>query len=88
MSGLALQLERDLEIGDWISLDDSISGRIREVRWRATTIVTKNGDLMLIPNSAITRATIVELTAGRPPRTASGSTCGSTFATRRHGCAR
>ena len=25
-------------------------GRIREVRWRATTIVTKNGDLMLIPN--------------------------------------
>ncbi len=59
MSGLALQLERDLEIGDWISLDDRISGRIREVRWRATTIVTKNGDLMLIPNSAITRATIV-----------------------------
>ena len=31
-------------------------GRIREVRWRATTIVTKNGDLMLIPNAAITRA--------------------------------
>jgi small-conductance mechanosensitive channel len=59
MAGLALQLERDFEVGDWISLDDRISGRIREVRWRATTIVTKNGDLMLIPNSAITRATIV-----------------------------
>ena len=29
------------------------------MRWRATTIVTKNGDLMLIPNAAITRATIV-----------------------------
>jgi small-conductance mechanosensitive channel/CRP-like cAMP-binding protein len=59
MAGLALQLERDFEIGDWISLDDRISGRIREVRWRATTIVSKNGDLMMIPNSAITRATIV-----------------------------
>ncbi|HEY5089056.1 MAG TPA: mechanosensitive ion channel family protein, partial [Polyangia bacterium] len=59
MAGLALQLERDLEVGDWISLDDRVTGRIREVRWRATTIVTKNGDLMLIPNSAITRATIV-----------------------------
>ena len=59
MSGLALQLERDVEIGDSISLNERISGRIREVRWRATTIVTKNGDLMLIPNSAITRATIV-----------------------------
>ncbi len=59
MAGLALQLERDLEIGDWISLDDRIAGQIREVRWRATTIVTKNGDLTLIPNTAITRGTIV-----------------------------
>ena len=59
MAGLALQLERDLEIGDWISLDDRIAGQIREIRWRATTIVTKNGDLTLIPNTAITRGTIV-----------------------------
>jgi hypothetical protein len=59
MAGLALQLERDFEVGDWISLDERVSGRIRDVRWRATTIVTKNGDLMLIPNAAITRATIV-----------------------------
>src|SRR3982751_4787024 len=56
MAGLALQLERDFEIGDWINLGDRtapIVGRIREVRWRATTITTKNGDLMLIPNAAI-----------------------------------
>jgi small-conductance mechanosensitive channel len=65
MAGLALQLERDLEVGDWISIDSHI-GRVREVRWRATTIVTKNGDLMLIPNSAITRATIVNYS--RPTR--------------------
>jgi len=61
MAGLALQLERDFEVGDWINLGDRTSpivGRVREVRWRATTIVTKNGDLMLIPNSAITRAMI------------------------------
>ena len=61
MAGLALQLERDFEVGDWINLGDRnspIVGRVREVRWRATTIVTKNGDLMLIPNSAITRAMI------------------------------
>src|SRR5262249_8302946 len=57
MAGLALQLERDFEIGDWINVGDRgapIVGRIREVRWRATTIVTRDGDLMLIPNSAIT----------------------------------
>jgi small-conductance mechanosensitive channel/CRP-like cAMP-binding protein len=60
VAGLALQLERDFEVGDWISLEKGgVMGRIREVRWRATTIVTKSGDLMLIPNSAITRGTIV-----------------------------
>ena len=58
VAGLALQLERDFEVGDWVTLDEKITGRIRDVRWRATTIVTKNGDLMLIPNSAIARATI------------------------------
>jgi small-conductance mechanosensitive channel len=58
VAGLALQLERDFEVGDWITLDEKITGRIRDVRWRATTVVTKNGDLMLIPNSAIARATI------------------------------
>ncbi len=65
MAGLALQLERDFEIGDWINVGDRVSpivGRVREVRWRATTIVTKNGDLMLIPNSAITRAMITNFT--------------------------
>jgi small-conductance mechanosensitive channel/CRP-like cAMP-binding protein len=58
MAGLALQLERDLEIGDWIKIDDKITGRIREVRWRATTVVTKNGDLILIPNGVIARSMI------------------------------
>ena len=72
MAGLALQLERDFEVGDWINLGDRTSpivGRIREVRWRATTIVTKNGDLMLIPNSAITRAMITNFSrpTTRPP---------------------
>src|ERR1700690_338347 len=33
VAGLALQLERDFEVGDWISLDDRINGRIRDVRW-------------------------------------------------------
>jgi small-conductance mechanosensitive channel/CRP-like cAMP-binding protein len=58
MAGLALQLERDLEIGDWVKIDDKITGRIREVRWRATTVVTKNGDLILIPNGVIARSLI------------------------------
>jgi small-conductance mechanosensitive channel len=58
VAGLALQLERDFEVGDWVRLDDRITGRIREVRWRATTVLTKNGDIILIPNGVITRSMI------------------------------
>lgn len=58
VAGLALQLERDLEVGDWVKIDDKITGRIREVRWRATTVVTKNGDLIMIPNGVIARSMI------------------------------
>jgi small-conductance mechanosensitive channel/CRP-like cAMP-binding protein len=58
MAGLALQLERDFDIGDWIKIDDKITGRIREVRWRATTLVNKNGDLMLVPNGLVARAVL------------------------------
>jgi small-conductance mechanosensitive channel/CRP-like cAMP-binding protein len=58
MAGLALQLERDLDAGDWVRIDDRVTGRIREVRWRATTVVTKNGDLVLIPNGVVARSLI------------------------------
>jgi small-conductance mechanosensitive channel/CRP-like cAMP-binding protein len=58
MAGLALQLEADLEIGDWVKIDDKVTGRIREVRWRATTVVTNNGDLVMIPNGVIARSLI------------------------------
>jgi small-conductance mechanosensitive channel len=58
MAGLALNLERDFEVGDWVRVDERVTGRIREVRWRATTVVTKNGDLVMIPNGVIARSVI------------------------------
>jgi small-conductance mechanosensitive channel len=58
VAGLALQLERDFEAGDWIRVDDRITGRIREVGWRATSVVTKNGDLVLLPNGVVARSMI------------------------------
>jgi small-conductance mechanosensitive channel/CRP-like cAMP-binding protein len=58
MAGLALQLERDFDVGDWIKIDDKITGRIREVRWRATTLMTKNGSLIIVPNGLVARAVL------------------------------
>jgi small-conductance mechanosensitive channel/CRP-like cAMP-binding protein len=46
-AGLALPIERALSIGDWIQITDRV-GRIR-----ATTIVTKDGDAVIVPNNQL-----------------------------------
>jgi len=48
-AGLALQMERTLSVGDWIEADGNV-GRITAIRLRSTTIVTKDGDLIALPN--------------------------------------
>lgn len=58
MAGLALQIERDFEVGDWIRVDEKVTGRIRDLRWRVTSLVTKNGDLLLVPNGQMARAVL------------------------------
>ena len=42
LGGLALQLDNSLEIGDWVKLDE-LSGRVVEIQWRYTAILTRNG---------------------------------------------
>jgi small-conductance mechanosensitive channel len=51
-AGLALPVEGEFAIGDWIEVSDHI-GRIREINWRSTTIVTKDGDTVVIPNNQL-----------------------------------
>ncbi len=59
MSGIALQLESSIAIGDWIKVDkDGQVGKVREVRWRSTVIETRNADLLIIPNGMITKTII------------------------------
>jgi len=57
-AGLALPIERALAIGDWIQVSDRV-GRIREIKWRATTIVTKDGDAVIVPNNQLLTAEVV-----------------------------
>jgi CRP-like cAMP-binding protein len=39
-------------IGDWIKVGEHV-GRIVEIKWRATRLVTKDGDSVLIPNGEL-----------------------------------
>ena len=50
--GLGLQLDRTLGYGDWIEVGNRV-GRIVEIGWRSTRIVTKDGDTVFVPNSEL-----------------------------------
>ena len=57
-SGLALNIELPFRAGDWITVSGEAEGQIIEINWRATRIQTRSRDLMIIPNSAMTKARV------------------------------
>ena len=50
MGGVALQLDNSLRVGEWVQIDD-LSGRVVDVRWRFTEVVTRNRETVVVPNS-------------------------------------
>jgi CRP-like cAMP-binding protein len=58
--GLALQLDRTLGQGDWIQTG-SHSGRIVEIGWRSTRLITKDGDTLFLPNSQLLSGDVLNL---------------------------
>ncbi len=52
LSGLALQMGDALALGDWVRIGNT-SGQVVGVRWRATAIETRNGEIVVIPNSVL-----------------------------------
>jgi small-conductance mechanosensitive channel len=58
-SGIVLNFSRPYRPGDWISIDGATDGRVIEMNWRATLVLTAKRDLAIVPNSAIAKAKIV-----------------------------
>jgi len=52
LGGLALELDNSFEIGDWIKADDVV-GKVVDIRWRSTSIETRNWETVVIPNSVL-----------------------------------
>ena len=55
LGGIAIQLDNSITIGDWIRVDDTI-GRVVDIRWRSTSIETRNWETVVIPNSALMKS--------------------------------
>ncbi len=78
-SGLTLQISRPFEPGDWVRVADKV-GRVHDVGWRATTVVTRANEWLDLPyaqlakdllfnygNHAVAEEVSIGLSYGEPP---------------------
>ncbi|MDP2827517.1 MAG: mechanosensitive ion channel family protein [Sulfuricellaceae bacterium] len=52
LGGLAIELDGSIHIGDWVKVDDVI-GRVVDIRWRSTSVETRNWETVVIPNGVL-----------------------------------
>jgi len=59
VSGLALQMQRPFDVGDWIEIDNGAqAGQVTECTWRATSIMTLDRVEVILPNAGLAKAAI------------------------------
>jgi small-conductance mechanosensitive channel len=62
VSGLILMFERNIKIGDYIQLDETLRGRVTDIRMRSTTIKTNANIDVIIPNQNFIQDNVVNWT--------------------------
>jgi small-conductance mechanosensitive channel/CRP-like cAMP-binding protein len=60
MGGMTLQMEKSIRPGDWVQVGDKV-GRVRDVRWRNTTIETRDWETIVLPNSYLSKNQFIVL---------------------------
>jgi small-conductance mechanosensitive channel/CRP-like cAMP-binding protein len=62
-AGLALQAQRPFDLGEWIQLDPAglQVGRVIEMNWRATKVLTADNQELNVPNGQLARTPILNL---------------------------
>ncbi len=63
-AGLAIQAQRPFEVGDWIKfdMDNGLTGRVTEINWRATKVMTDAQVEVIVPNGPLAKAPISNYT--------------------------
>jgi CRP-like cAMP-binding protein len=64
VAGLAIQAQRPFDVGDWIQFDTDPKhvGRVLEINWRATKILSLDEVEVVIPNATLAKAAITNFT--------------------------
>lgn len=58
MGGLALNLDRSVQPGDWVQYGE-VNGIVREIGWRHTSIESRNGDRFIVPNNQLMKNVVM-----------------------------
>jgi small-conductance mechanosensitive channel/CRP-like cAMP-binding protein len=58
LSGLTLNAEQPFQPGEWVSFG-KYCGRVLDVGWRSTRLITADEDELLVPNSLISREVVI-----------------------------
>jgi small-conductance mechanosensitive channel len=71
-AGLAVNLDRSYEIGDWVEIhyrqiNEPLYGRVVEINWRTTRIEMDNRNVVVVPNNAMGTAVIVNYSSPDHP---------------------
>ncbi len=53
IGGVALQLDGSIKVGDWIQLENGRQGRVKHIRWRHTTLETRDWGTLVVPNALL-----------------------------------
>jgi small-conductance mechanosensitive channel/CRP-like cAMP-binding protein len=63
-AGLAIHAEHPFEVGDWIQYDANPAhiGRVVEINWRATKVITLDEAYVIVPNGQLAQASIRNFT--------------------------
>jgi small-conductance mechanosensitive channel/CRP-like cAMP-binding protein len=64
IAGLAIQVQRPFDVGDWIQFDADKAhiGRVLEINWRATKVLTLDDVEVVVPNATLAKAPIANFT--------------------------
>ncbi len=67
VSGFLLLLESPFKKGDWLKVKDT-EGKVLEMNWRAVRLQTVEGNMVIIPNGALGKETILNYNLPNPAR--------------------
>ncbi len=64
-SGVLLLSDRPFTQGDWISADQ-LEGEVIDINWRTSRIRDRNGDVVVVPNSVLANASVINHSSPEP----------------------